>query len=64
MLKNALLSGDLGLEAPQLSEVLERAHIDPRRRAETLSVEEFVRLANLLESRDGVVVMSRTEQGD
>lgn len=30
--------------------LLERAEIDPTRRAETLSVEEFVRLANLLKS--------------
>jgi len=64
MLKNALMSGDLGLGDPQLSEALERAHIDPRRRAETLSVGEFVRLTNLLEARDGVVVMSSIDQGD
>jgi 16S rRNA (adenine1518-N6/adenine1519-N6)-dimethyltransferase len=64
MLKNALMSGDLGLEAAQLSEALERAHIDPRRRAETLSVEEFVRLGNLLGSRNGGLVMSRTDPGD
>ena len=50
MLRNALISGDLGLGDPQVSEALEGAHIDPRRRAETLSVEEFVRLANLLEA--------------
>jgi 16S rRNA (adenine1518-N6/adenine1519-N6)-dimethyltransferase len=56
MLKNALVSGDLGLEAVQLLKSLERGRIDPRRRAETLSVEEFVRLADLLASRDGMVV--------
>jgi 16S rRNA (adenine1518-N6/adenine1519-N6)-dimethyltransferase len=64
MLKNALMSGDLGLGSPQLSEALERAHIDPRRRAETLNVEEFVRLANLLETRDGVMVIPETDRGN
>ena len=64
MLKNALMIGDLGLEAPQLSKALERARIDPRRRAETLSVEEFVRLGNVLDSRNGGLVMSRTDRGD
>ena len=64
MLRNALASGDLGLEPDQLSEALEQAHIDPRRRAETLSVEEFVRLANLLEARESVVMTSRTDQGN
>ena len=60
MLKNALVSGDLGLEAVQGWKSLERGRIDPRRRAETLSVEEFVRLADLLASRDGMVVASAT----
>jgi 16S rRNA (adenine1518-N6/adenine1519-N6)-dimethyltransferase len=41
MLRQSLKS--IGGEA-----LLKRAEIDPQRRAETLSVEEFVRLANLL----------------
>jgi len=56
MLKNALTSGDMELGRGQVSEILEGAHIDPRRRAETLNVEEFVRLTNVLEARDRVMV--------
>ena len=37
------------LKAAGGEELLDRAGIDPRRRAETLSVEEFVQLANLAE---------------
>jgi 16S rRNA (adenine1518-N6/adenine1519-N6)-dimethyltransferase len=43
-LRNALLSGGLGLAAGVAEEALRRAGIDPRRRAETLDPAEFVRL--------------------
>ena len=64
MLKNALINSDLGFEEHQLLRALERARIDPRRRAETLSVEDFVTLANLLATRYGAMVKARTNQGD
>ncbi len=44
-LKNAMLSRELGLDASCVSLVLDNAGIDPRRRAETLSVEEFMEIA-------------------
>jgi len=47
-LRNALLGGNLGFEDERVSTALELAGIDPKRRAETLSVEEFVTLSNLL----------------
>lgn len=56
MLKNALINSDLGFGESQLLGALERAPIDPQRRAETLSVEEFVRLANVLEARGDVII--------
>ena len=43
-LRNALSSGWVGLDVPDVERVLSAADIDPRRRAETLSVAEFVRL--------------------
>jgi 16S rRNA A1518/A1519 N6-dimethyltransferase RsmA/KsgA/DIM1 with predicted DNA glycosylase/AP lyase activity len=49
MLKNALMHSDLGLEQRRLLAALKAASIDGRRRAETISVEEFVTLANLLQ---------------
>ncbi len=47
-LKNALLGGGLGLKDELLSAALKLTGIDPRRRAETLTVNEFVALSNLL----------------
>ena len=47
-LKNALLGSDLGFNEGQILVALERADIDPRRRAETISVEGFVALAKAL----------------
>jgi 16S rRNA (adenine1518-N6/adenine1519-N6)-dimethyltransferase len=47
-LKNALAGSDLEIGCKGISATLERAGIDPRRRAETLSVQEFVTLSNLL----------------
>ena len=47
-LKNALAGSELHIAAETSRHVLENAGIDPTRRAETLSVEEFVRLSNRL----------------
>ena len=47
-LKNALSGSNLGFGDKRISAALERAGIDPRRRAETLSVAEFVTLSNSL----------------
>ena len=49
-LKNALISSDLGFNEGEVMAALESANIDPRRRAETLSVQDFVSLANLLKA--------------
>ena len=48
-LRNALLGSDLGLGDEPISAALELAGIDPQRRAETLSVDEFVTLSNKLQ---------------
>lgn len=42
------LTGLCGLEKPQVLEVLEELGIDPRRRAETMSIQEFAGVANLV----------------
>jgi 16S rRNA (adenine1518-N6/adenine1519-N6)-dimethyltransferase len=47
-LKNALAGSELHIAAETSRHVLENAGIDPTRRAETLSVEEFVRLKDIL----------------
>ena len=47
-LKNALAGSELHIEAKMAAEILESVDIDPARRAETLSVKEFVRLSNRL----------------
>jgi 16S rRNA (adenine1518-N6/adenine1519-N6)-dimethyltransferase len=47
-LKNALANSRLGFDEARVLRALQSAEIDPRRRAETLDVQEFVRLANLL----------------
>ncbi len=52
-LKNALSQSDLTLPAPTVSEWLLACAIDPRRRAETLSVAEFVSLANQFPAMPG-----------
>ncbi len=44
-LKNAMSSRELGLDTPAVSLILANAGIDPQRRAETLSVEEFMEIA-------------------
>jgi 16S rRNA (adenine1518-N6/adenine1519-N6)-dimethyltransferase len=47
-LKNALSSGELKMSADLILSALRRVDIDPRRRAETLEVSEFVALSNCL----------------
>ena len=47
-LKNALLGGNLGFGDERISAALELAGVDSRRRAETLSVKDFVALTNFL----------------
>lgn len=53
-LKNALADSDLGLAGEVIAQILKSTAIDPSRRAETLSVEEFVRLSNGLGRLFGV----------
>lgn len=60
-LKNALHNSDLGLSDTDAAMVLADAAIDPRRRAETLGVAEFVQLSNILARRCGAIV--RVEAG-
>jgi 16S rRNA (adenine1518-N6/adenine1519-N6)-dimethyltransferase len=47
-LKNALSASDLNIDPNTATMVLEKSGIDPIRRAETLNVEEFVKLSNNL----------------
>ena len=47
-LKNALAASELNIDTKAAQNILERSGIDPVRRAETLTVEEFVRLSNNL----------------
>ncbi len=47
-LKNSLTGGAPPFEAAMVRDALDRAGIDPARRAETLTVEEFVRLSNAM----------------
>lgn len=49
-LKNALAASELNIDANTAKQTLSRLGIDPARRAETMTVEEFVRLSNYLES--------------
>jgi 16S rRNA (adenine1518-N6/adenine1519-N6)-dimethyltransferase len=50
MLKNALGASELSIDANTAKDVLERSDIDPARRAETLTIEEFVKLSNNLDT--------------
>ncbi|RPJ17996.1 MAG: ribosomal RNA small subunit methyltransferase A [Desulfobacteraceae bacterium] len=47
-LKNSLSGSELGIDALAAASALNSAGIDPVRRAETLTVEEFVRLSNAI----------------
>ena len=47
-LKNALAGSELHIDAKTAVQVLKNAGIDPSRRAETLTVQEFVKLSNCL----------------
>ena len=49
-MRNALSAGLLPLDSAAAEDLLNASHIDPRRRAETLSVDEFVELANQVQS--------------
>ncbi len=51
-LLNALSSdGALGLDKPQLAEVLQAADVDPQIRGERLNMEEFARIANCVDRK-------------
>ena len=50
ILKNSLAASELNIDANAAQTILERSGIDPVRRAETLTVEEFVTLSNNLGS--------------
>ncbi|MFH1076293.1 MAG: 16S rRNA (adenine(1518)-N(6)/adenine(1519)-N(6))-dimethyltransferase RsmA [Pseudomonadota bacterium] len=47
-IKNALQGGGLGIEPDQLLTIFEKTGVDPGQRAETISVEKFVAMSNLL----------------
>ena len=51
ILKNALAASELEIDANAAEQLLKRSGIDPVRRAETLNVQEFVKLSNNLLSR-------------
>jgi 16S rRNA (adenine1518-N6/adenine1519-N6)-dimethyltransferase len=51
-MRNALAGTLLGMDTQKAADVLKEVNIDPRRRAETLSVEEFVALANRINRSD------------
>lgn len=52
-LKNSLSGSELGIDAYTAATVLNKAGIDPVRRAETLNVEEFVKLSNAFQKSAG-----------
>lgn len=49
-LRNSLAGSELDMDTEKVIHVLKKAEINPVRRAETLSVEEFVRLSNCIKS--------------
>jgi 16S rRNA (adenine1518-N6/adenine1519-N6)-dimethyltransferase len=49
-MKNALRQSQLGIDGPTAEKALAAVAIDPVRRAETLNVDEFVRLSNFLKN--------------
>lgn len=51
MLKNSLMGSELHLDGDTITKALNTSGIDPVRRAETLTIEEFVRLSNTLEEK-------------
>jgi 16S rRNA (adenine1518-N6/adenine1519-N6)-dimethyltransferase len=48
MLKNTLGSSELDIDIKMATDLLVKAEINPTRRAETLTIEEFVKLSNVL----------------
>ena len=51
-LKNALSQGGLGLNAEMAGQILDRAGIDPKRRAETIELYEFINIYNAIEAKN------------
>jgi 16S rRNA (adenine1518-N6/adenine1519-N6)-dimethyltransferase len=51
-LPNALAGGDIGLDRPRAEALVRETGIDPARRGETLSLQEFARLADVYASRN------------
>lgn len=47
-LLNALSGGNLGLSKEEISNVLEQADIDPKKRGEVLSIQEFANISNVI----------------
>lgn len=45
-LLNSLSFSDLGLDKDQINKILKSCHIDPKRRGESLTIEEFAAIAN------------------
>ncbi len=45
-LLNSLFFSDLGLDKDQINKILKSCHIDPKRRGESLTIEEFAAIAN------------------
>jgi len=52
-MRNALAKSGLPIDSATASQILEENGIDPSRRAETLSIQEFVRLSNGLKRKTG-----------
>ncbi len=64
-LPNALAGGDTGLDRPRAEALVVRAGIDPARRGETLSLEEFANLADATDATDATdVTVSTAETRD
>jgi hypothetical protein len=55
MLRNALLHAGIVAEPTHLERILLDADIDPKRRGETLHLDEFARLADRLHAMSAVV---------
>ncbi|MFZ5573254.1 MAG: 16S rRNA (adenine(1518)-N(6)/adenine(1519)-N(6))-dimethyltransferase RsmA [Thermodesulfobacteriota bacterium] len=53
-LKNSLSGSELGIDGPRAAALLDQAGIDPSRRAESLSVSEFVVLSNILAGQEDI----------
>jgi len=56
-LKNALTDSELQVDEKTVRQVLEHVNIDPGRRAESLAVEEFVKLSNSLKNAGNAIII-------